>query len=262
MKKIIVITGGTSGIGKALKEKFEQDDNICYALSIENNANVSNFFECDVTNEERVKQVLKEIYEKHNQIDILINSAGYGLFGATEMLSTDSIKKQVDVNFMGTVITCKNAIKYMKQGGKIINISSACALFPLPYRNIYCASKSAVASFTEGLKMELKPLQIEVTHLCPGDIKTPFIQNRVKDFTTNERYADRIKKASEYVEAKNDNRMTTMYAVSKMYKIINKKKLKPMYIIGNKYKLLNFAMRFFPKSLYLKIVEKHFGGHK
>lgn len=262
MNKIVVITGASSGIGLALKQKFEADGNIVYSLSRSSAIEGENFLECDVTQEDQVKQCIEKIKNEQGRIDVLVNCAGYGLFGATELLPLKEVQRQVDTNFMGVVAVTKYALPLMSSGGKIYNISSACALFPLPYRNIYCASKSAVSSFSEGLRMELKPLGIYVTDICPGDVKTPFVQNRVKFFETNDRYADRIENASEKVEKGNDKRMTIEYATKKIYKIMNKSKPKFRYIIGIKYKFLNFALRFFPKSLYLKIVEKHFGGHK
>lgn len=262
MDRVVVITGGTSGIGRALKHRFENMGDKVYALSIENKANENNFIECDVTNEEQIKNAFDIISKNEGRVDILINNAGYGLFGATELLPLEHIKKQMDTNFMGTVAVTQYSLKLMSKGAKIVNISSACALFPLPYRNIYSASKSAVSSFSQGLKMEMKPLGIDVCSICPGDIKTPFVNNRVKIFDTNERYGDRIKLASDKVEKGNNKRMDIDYAVNKIFKIICKKKYKPEYIVGGKYKLLNFALRFAPKSAYINIVEKHFGGHQ
>lgn len=262
MNKIVVITGGSSGIGLNLKQRFEKDGCTCYALAINNPCNTSNYIECDVTNKEQVKSAIDYIGQKHGKIDILLNNAGYGLFGASELLEVEQIQKQMDTNFMGVAITTKYALKYMSEGGKIINTSSACALFPLPYRNFYSASKAAVSSYSVGLRMELKPLKIQVASICPGDIKTPFIQNKVKNFNTSERYKDRIKNASDYVDSHNDKRMEVDYACKKIYKIINKKKLKPEYIISKKYNFLHFILRFFPKSVYVNIVEKFFGGHK
>ena len=262
MDKVVVITGGTSGIGQALKHRFEKQGDKVYALSLHNDAMESNFIECDVTNEEQIKNAFELIEKQDGKIDVLINNAGYGHFGATELLPLDAIKKQMDTNFMGVVAVTKYALKLMEKGSKIVNISSACALFPLPYRNIYSASKAAVSSFSQGLKMELRPLGIDVCSICPGDIKTPFIKNRVKVFDTNEKYGDRIKLASDKVESGNDKRMDIDYAVDKIFKIVCKKKYKPEYIIGGKYKFLNFALRFAPKSAYINIVEKHFGGHQ
>lgn len=262
MNKIVVITGASSGIGLALKNKFESDGDIVYSLSRNTSVEGENFFECDVTNQAQVQACIDTIKLQHGKIDVLINCAGYGLFGATELMPIEAVQKQMDTNFMGVAIVTKYALPLMSQGAKIFNISSACALFPLPYRNIYCASKAAVSSFSECLRMELKPLKISVTSICPGDIKTPFTKNRVKVFETNEKYQDRISKASDKVENANDKRMELDYAVNKIYAVMNKRKPKYQYIIGTKYKLLNFAMRFFPKSCYLSFVEKHFGGHK
>ncbi len=262
MSKIVVITGGTSGIGLEIKKRFEKDGATVYALAINNPFDTTNYIKCDVTNEEDVKNAIQQIGKEHGVINILFNNAGYGLFGASELLTVEQIQKQMDTNFMGVAITTKYALKYMKKGGKIFNTSSACALFPLPYRNFYSASKAAVSSYSQGLKMELKPLGIDVASICPGDIKTPFVKNRVKNFDTTERYGDRIKNASDKVEKNNDKRMEIDYACGKIYKIMQKKKLKPEYIIGTKYKVLYFFMRFFPKSTYTNFVEKHFGGHK
>lgn len=262
MEKIVVITGGTSGIGLNLKQKFEQQNAIVYALSRTNPFGTQNFITCDITDESQVKNAINQIVEKHGKIDILINNAGYGLFGASELIETEQIAKQMDTNFMGAVIVTKHAIKHMQSGAKIFNISSACALFPLPYRNYYSASKSALLSYSMGLKMELKPLNIEVTCICPGDIKTPFVKNRVKNFQTDERYKNCIQNASQKVESKNDKRMDENYACKKIYKIMRKDKLKPQYIIGTKYKLLNFILKFLPQQAYINFVEKHFGGHE
>ena len=262
MEKIVIITGATSGIGRELKHRFEKDGSIVYALSLENLDNESNFIKCNITNETEINSAIEYIVQKHGKIDVLVNNAGYGLFGAAEILPTEQVEKQMDTNFLGAYMMSKECLKYMQKGAKIINISSACALFPLPYRSMYCVSKAAVSTFTDCLKMELKPLNIDVTAICPGDIKTPFIKNKVKIIETNEKYQDRIQNACDYVDSKNDKRMTIDYAVGKIYKIANKCKLKPMYIIGGKYKMLYFLTRFAPKSWYLNIVEKHFGGHK
>lgn len=261
MEKIVVITGGTSGVGLNLKQRFERDGFKVYALARSNPTNTSNYISCDVTDETQIRNAIEYIGTKYGKIDVLVNNAGYGLFGASELLDTEQIKQQMDTNFMGVALTTKYALKYMQKGGKIFNISSACALFPLPYRNFYSASKAAVSSYSQGLKMELKPLGIDVASICPGDIKTPFVQNRIKNFKTNEKYGNRIQHASDIVENRNNKRMSVDYACKKIYKIMQKKKLKPEYIIGNKYKFLNFILKFFPKSVYVNFVEKHFGGH-
>jgi short-subunit dehydrogenase len=108
--------------------------------------------------------------------------------------------------------------------------------------------------------MELAPLGIDVVAICPGDIKTNFTANRVKDFTTNERYGNRLKTATEKSDGRENKRIPQEVCALKTYKKITKKRCKPFYIIGKKYKFLNFLTRITPKSWLLKITAKLYGG--
>jgi short-subunit dehydrogenase len=153
-----------------------------------------------------------------------------------------------------------SAIPLMNEGSKIIDISSCCALFAMPFRIHYCASKSAVSMLSYGLRMELSDSKIDVTTICPGDVKTNFIKSRIKNFNTNEKYKDRVKNAQDLVDKNNSKRMTTEYASDKIFNIINKKHMKAMYIIGRKYKIFNFFLKLLPVNTFLKISNKIFGG--
>ena len=261
MNKVVVITGGTSGIGLDLKNLFEKNGDTVLTISTRA-LDDTNHFSCSVSDEKSVKQVIDEIGQKFGRIDILINNAGFGMSGICELLPTEQIKNLMDVNYMGTIYTIQSAIKYMAKGGKIINISSAMALFPVPFRGIYASAKSAVLTLSFELKMELQPLGIEVTAICPGDVKTNFTKNRIKEFETNNRYGERLQKATEKSDSREDKRMSSISCATKIFKIICHKKLKPFYIIGAKYKLLYFATRFTPKSLLLNITNKLYGGNK
>ena len=254
----IVITGGTSGLGKELVEKFENrgDNVIILARSVESGKGIK----CDVGNSEEVKTAFVEIAKTIGKIDFLINNAGYGISGATELISVEESKRIFDVNFFGTLYCIQNALPLMKKGSKIINISSACALFALPFRTLYCASKSAVSMLSNSLRLELKTAGIQVCAICPGEIKTNFTKNRVKHFATNERYGKRIENATNNIDKHEDSRMCVQFVSKKIFKIINKKKLKPQYIIGGKYKALYFASKIFPLSCILGITGKTMGG--
>lgn len=254
----IVITGGTSGLGKALLEKFEKrgDNVIVLARSVESGKGIK----CDIGDSENVKNAFAEIGKTVGKIDILINNAGYGISGATEFVSTEEAKKIFDVNFFGTLFCVQNALPLMKSGAKIINISSACALFALPFRTLYCASKAAVSMLSHSMRLELCTAGIQVCSICPGEIKTNFTKNRVKNFITNERYGKRIENATNNIDKHENSRMSVEFASGKIFKIINKKKLKPQYIIGGKYKALYFASKIFPLSWILKATGKTMGG--
>lgn len=257
MNQIVVISGGTSGLGKEVGQIFKNSGNTVVLFGL--NANEGEF-EVDVTNETQVENFFKMVKEKYGKIDLLINCAGYGVSGAAELANFNEIKNLFNVNYFGALKCVQLALPLMKKGSKIVNISSCCALFAMPFRIHYCASKSALSMLSYGLKMELDQAGIEVTAINPGDVKTNFIKNRIKNFETNERYLSRVENAQALVEKNNKKRMSQQYASKKIYKICNKKKLKAMYIIGRKYKLFNFLLKIFPVNLFLKVSNKLFGG--
>lgn len=250
MNRNILLTGGTSGIGKGLKEYFERKGDKVFNLSLS-----SPDYPCDITNAEQLEKTFEKL--QNIQFDILINCAGRGLSGTVELTSEEDVRAQFELNFFALLRVIKNALPLMKQKSKIINISSTCAIFPLPFRSYYCASKAAVNMITDGLRMELKKTGIQVAAICPGEVKTNFTKNRVKDFETNSRYGDSVKKSTEYVDSHEDKRMSVESAVKKMAKFIERKKLKPMTIIG-KQKYLYFISRLVPKSLFIKVIGKIF----
>lgn len=257
MNKVVVITGGSSGIGKGLADLFLKDGDKVFVLALDAE-NTETSFKIDVSDDEAVRNAIETIGQKEGKIDVVVNCAGFGIAGALELTPLSGAKKQFDVNFFGTFNVNKYAIKFMTENSVIVNIASACALFPLPYRGLYSASKSAVNLYSESLAMELAPSKIKVISINPGDTKTNFCKNRVKVFETNERYGDRIARSLERVDGNQERRMTTEYVAKKIYKISLKKNPKTMYIIGKKYKFLYFASRVLPKRLMLHFTKKMF----
>ena len=258
MSRIVVITGASSGIGLELKKLFA--DNGDTVVTISRSDCEGNHYMADVAHEIKIRQVFNDIKEKYGKIDILINNAGVGMSGITELLPLEDIQRVVDVNMYGVIHCIRSALPLMSEGSKIINMSSAMALFPVPFRAIYGAVKSAVLNLSYSLRMELKPLGINVSAICPGDIKTNFTANRFKHFETNERYGARVKTATEKNDSREDKRMPVDKCALKMFKIFNKDKLKPFYIIGGKYKFLYFLTRITPKSLLLNITAAMMNG--
>ena len=229
-RRLVVITGASSGLGKGLKESFEKKGDKVIDISLNGSD-----YKCDVSDQNAMKAVFDDIFLNHGFIDILITSAGYGLSGAIELTDEQEAKKQFDVNFFGTANTVKYALPHMKKNSKIVIIASAAGIFPLPFKAYYCASKSAVNSFAQSLKMELSRTNIDVTSICPGDIRTNFTDNRIKNYETNERYGKAVELSTKPTEKTEKRRMKSEYAVSAMMKIIEKKKFKPQYIIGKQY---------------------------
>lgn len=258
MSRIVVITGASSGIGLELKNLFKANGDT--VLTISRSEGDENHYVADVSHEIKIRQVFNDIKEKYGKIDILINNAGVGMSGVTELLPLEDIQRVVDVNLYGVLHCVRSALPLMSEGSKIINMSSAMALFPVPFRAIYGAVKSAILNLSFSLRMELKPLGIDVSAICPGDIRTNFTANRFKHFETNERYGARIKTATEKNDGRENKRMPSDKCGAKIFKILNKTKLKPFYIIGGKYKFLYFLTKITPKSMLLNITASLMNG--
>ncbi len=253
-KRTIVITGASSGLGKGLKEMFEKKGDVVIDISLDGKD-----YAIDVADHKKLKAAFDEIYLNHGEIDMLITSAGYGISGAVELLGEQATKKQFDVNFFGTANACKYAIPMMNpKSSKIVVIASATALFPVPFRTYYSASKAAVDSFAHGLRMELAHTNIQVTSICPGDVRTNFTENRVKVYDTNERYGKSIETSTKPTVKSEKRRMPQQYAIKKILQVCEKKKLKPRYVIGKQYKLFNFFKKLFSDAVITQVSTKKF----
>lgn len=205
--KIAVVTGGSSGIGAAIVNKFIENEITTIILDINEPSEILrnnlHFFKCDISKLESIKNSFKLIEEQFGFVNILINNAG--IFNNIQMLDTSEeitakIIKQVEVNFLGVVHCARETLRIMKKFddfGVIINICSVAGLiniFPPPYINIYGPSKHAVRSFSEVLRQELafnENNKIRITNLSPGAVKTKIYASSeislesLKDFIPN-----------------------------------------------------------------------------
>ena len=258
--KIAVITGASSGIGLETKKMLEKFDYLVVDLS--RNGSGENSIHCDVSKEEDVINAFKIIAEKYGKVDLLINNAGYGISGAMELIPSEKARNIFEVNVFGVLYCFKHCLPLMEKNSKIINIASAMALFPLPFRGLYASSKSAVLMMSDCLRMECGDFGVKVCSVCPGDVKTNFTKNRVKIYETNERYGNRIQSAADGVDSREDIRMSPDKVAKTIVKLVKKKNPKPTTIVGFKYKVLYVLTKFFPKRMVLGVIGKFFGGKK
>lgn len=242
MEKIIVITGGTSGIGLSTLNCFVKNGYKVYELSLrEKGENTSAVhIPTDVTKEEQVRNAINFILEKEGKIHLLINNAGYGISGAIEFTSAEKAKQQFDVNFFGMVNVNLAVLPVMRQQGfgKIINISSVAAPIAIPFQAYYSASKAAIKSYSMALANEVKPFGIQVSTILPGDIKTGFTNAREKIIQGDDIYNGRISRSVAVMEHDEQNGMSSDTAGKMIYNIAIRKKIKPVYTLGLKYKLV------------------------
>lgn len=265
--KVIVVTGGTEGVGRELAHTFDADGNITLVIS-RHKEDGDRFFGCDVCDSGQVEETFSRIFAKYGGVDILINNVGAGLGGAVEFLSNDLLDWQIKVNLMGAVYCTKAVLTRTpaERELKIVNISSIGAYGVQPFRTMYSVAKSALNTFTVGMRQELYGTPVQVCAVALGDTRTDFGKHHPNDFTTSARYGGRIKhnddaNADRSDSAKRDKRMPLDKAVRGIVRIISKGKYrKAAYFIGAKYKLLYVVSRFMTMDTVSKIVRKLFEG--
>ena len=257
---VIVITGGSSGIGLETARLFSNcPDNIVYVLNRrEIKENNIHWIKCDLSDVSSIKSAIELITKKHKIINMLINNAGMGISGAVEYHSEDEIKKIIDVNLLGLINVTRLSLPYMTKGSKIINISSVAGPISIPFQTMYSVSKAGVLAFSNGLRNELRPLDIKVTSILPGDTKTGFTASREKS-VDNGRYGDHISKSVSKMEKDESSGVSAYKVAKKIYKVSKKKHPNTYYVVGLSYRFLVFLSRILPKRLVNWIIFKIYG---
>lgn len=183
MSATVLITGCSSGIGAATVRRFaDQGWNVAATLR---NPSAARFepgtgrveaFALDVTDQHSVDAAVARTLEHFGQIDVLINNAGYGLFGPFESATPQAISRQFETNVFGVFAVTRAVLPHMREraSGVIVNVASLTGLVAMPLYSLYAASKYAVVGFSESLSHELAPLGIRVKVIAPGAVATDF----------------------------------------------------------------------------------------
>ncbi len=182
-RKVVLVTGGTSGIGRAIADYLHEKGYTVYGAARKPEAAKDARFKVvrlDVDSDESVAECVSRIVAAEGGIDVLVNGAGFGITGPVEENSMDEVKAQFETNYFGVVRMCRAVLPHMRAArkGLIINISSLGGLVSVPYHAHYCASKFAVEGLTEGLRLEVAQFGIKVAMVEPGDYKTGFTAGR------------------------------------------------------------------------------------
>ncbi|HLO88277.1 MAG TPA: SDR family oxidoreductase [Nostocaceae cyanobacterium] len=183
MNKTVLITGASSGIGKAAAQLFAEKGWIVVATarnldSIEDLKSLPNVttLQLDVTDSLMIKESLSKALEEVEKIDVLVNNAGYGLFGPFEAINSEQIQRQFTTNVFGLFEVTRTLLPHFRDrhSGIIINIASMGGRVAFPLTSLYHATKWAIEGFSESLQYELEPFGIRVKIIEPGVIRTGF----------------------------------------------------------------------------------------
>ena len=182
-KNIAIVTGASDGFGKEFVRLLVNDNNIdeIYALSRSDEKLTALKQELgdkikpyiiDLSVSEKIKEFGKYIETQNATVKILINNAGFAKFCSYDDISIDESLNMINLNISGVVAMGLTCIPFMEEGSHILNIASQAAFQPVPYQNIYSATKSFVKNYSQALNIELKDKGIKVTAVCPGWMKT------------------------------------------------------------------------------------------
>lgn len=192
--KVAIVTGGASGIGKAITEVLSQNGAVVYILDINDSEGISTeeainnkggkafYIQCDVSNQDQVKQTANFIFEKEKRLDILINNAGISHIGKADDTCEEDFDKIFLINVKGVYNCLHLTIPLMKEsgGGVIINMTSVAAVVGLPDRFVYSMSKGAVSTMTYSVARDYINDGIRCNGIAPGRVHTPFVDGYLK----------------------------------------------------------------------------------
>lgn len=270
MKKVILITGASSGMGKDTALRLLEEGHVVYggARRVEKMNDITaaggHVLPLDVTNIDSISSAVQTVLEEQYRIDVLWNNAGYSLTGAIENISYEEAKQQFDVNLFGVAEMTKAVLPTMRKQGKgtIINTSSIGGKMHMPMlQSWYHASKFALEGWSDALRMEVEPFGIDVTLIEPGGVSTEFMEvlsmnltERAKG-TAYEKETERV--ALGLKNANNPKNISpTSVVTNAVMKIVRSKRPKPRYVVGKNAKLILFIRKVLNDRTYDKVMRK------
>lgn len=226
MNKVVIITGASKGIGRATAEYLINKGCTVYGISRKGVEDLpfTNYL-CDVNNLQGMKQIVNEIFEKEGRIDVFVNNAGFGIAGAIEETKPENVTNIINTNLTAVINLCSLVIPYLKQsgGGNIVNISSVGGIVALPFQACYSASKAGVETFSKALALEVKPFNIKVTAILPGDTKTNFTEARIVDQSKDQVNDKRVSRSVGRMAKDEQNGKSPVSVAKVVYKVLKKK---------------------------------------
>ncbi|MEG1523535.1 MAG: SDR family oxidoreductase [Clostridia bacterium] len=259
MSNIAIVTGGSSGIGKATVKMLADNGYKVYELSRSGySENGIMHITTDVTKSEDVTTAVRQIVGVEGRIDLLINNAGFGISGAVEFTDSSDAQAQLNVNFFGTLHCIQAVLPIMRaqRSGHIINLSSVAAPIAIPFQAFYSATKSAINSLTLSLRNEVRPFGIQVCAVQPGDVCTGFTAARKKNVAGDIVYGKALLHAVEVMEHDEQNGMPPEAVAKSIIHAAKARRCKALYTVGAQYQLFTCIAKVLPATAVNYLVGK------
>lgn len=247
MEKVAVVTGSSSGIGFETSLALAREGYYTFATMRDVKKGVAikeiakkeklklEVVELDVDKDQSIQKAIDKIIKEKNRIDVLVNNAGYGLFGCLEDLSMDELKAQFETNFFGVVRISQKVIPTMRnqKSGTIINISSVAGRIGFPASPAYISSKFALEGLSESMRYELSPFGINIIIIEPGVIKTNFMPSTKKSTKPDSVYKDITDKVIMGITMMAEMGTPPQEVAKTIIKALKSENPLPRYAVGN-----------------------------
>jgi NAD(P)-dependent dehydrogenase (short-subunit alcohol dehydrogenase family) len=247
MEKIAVVTGSSSGIGFETALALARNGYHTYATMRDTNKGTRirdtakkeslaiEVLELDVDNENSIKKAIEKILQDKKKIDVLVNNAGYGLFGCLEDLTIEDLKKQFETNFFGIIRMIQAVLPTMRKqkSGTIVNVSSVAGRIGFPASPAYISSKFALEGLSESMRYELAPFGIKTIIIEPGVIKTNFFAALENPTRPDSAYKDLTDKVMKGLTMMSEMGTPPQEVANTIVKAISSEDPLPRYPVGN-----------------------------
>lgn len=266
MKKVVLVTGASAGIGKETAKLLAESGHIVYgaARRLDKMQDLKalgvKILEMDVTVEESMQKGVQKILDAEKRIDILVNNAGYGSFGALEDVLMTEARQQFDVNIFGLARLTQLVLPAMRaqRSGKIINVSSIGGSFGEPHGSWYHATKFAVEGLSDSLRMELKQFGIDVVVIKPGAIVTEWntiARQNLANVSGNTVYGDLALKHVKMLQRVDGQMGSKPIVIARaIRKAVESKNPKTRYSVGGGAKLILFFRNILSDTMFDKLM--------
>jgi NAD(P)-dependent dehydrogenase (short-subunit alcohol dehydrogenase family) len=264
MKKTVLITGASSGLGAAMAERMVRLGWRVFGTSRKPQPMQSSGIEwisMDVCNDASVEVALKSIFEETDHLDGLVCNAGWGIYGSVEETSLERARAQFETNFFGVLRVLTPVLTHMRErnAGRILLVGSLSGRAPIPFQAHYSATKAAIESLAFGLANEIHPYDVHVSLIEPGDINTAF--NDVMDWgerPANSPYAERMSISEKSIRESLPKSPSAEVVADVVAHALTAKKPRLRYAVGREAWLVGLGKRLLSDRLSLKTIRDHF----
>jgi NAD(P)-dependent dehydrogenase (short-subunit alcohol dehydrogenase family) len=236
-KKVVLVTGASSGIGRCCAEFLADHGYRVYGAS--RRPAPSKLIESilmDIRDEASVVHAVAGLIAREGRLDIVVNNAGIAMAGAVEDTSIEEAQQQFEVNFFGVLRVCRAVLPRLREqrSGYIVNIGSIGGLVAIPYQGLYSASKFALEGLTESLRLEVNQFGVHVVLIEPGDHRTGLTDNRLRtaDSERNPAYRDRFHRAVERMAADERGGPEPQAIARLLHRIVTQPRPRLRYTVG------------------------------